>query len=70
MSSAARPKNVMTSELRRSSCSVSRTMSFIVLTSSITSVGSVCRMARRTRGDHLIGRQVRADDDVHRVHRR
>ena len=48
MSSAARPKNVMTSELRRSSCSVSRTTSFIVRTPFITTVGSVCRMLRRT----------------------
>jgi len=48
MSSAAKPKNVMTSELRRSSCSVSRTTSFIVRTPFITTVGSVCRMLRRT----------------------
>ncbi len=47
MNSAARPKNVIITELKRSSCSVSRRTSFIMLTSRIASVGSVCRMARR-----------------------
>src|SRR6476469_2503923 len=62
MSSAARAKNVMTSELRRWSCSLSRTMSFIVLTFSITSAGFVSRMTRRTAAI------TRSDDDGHRVH--